>query len=123
MAEHPFSDIDHVQLAMPAGAEESARRFYCDLLGMVELPKPPELARRGGCWFASGSVQVHLGVDADFRAAKKAHPALRCANYEGLTARLRSAGVSVTEDENIPGVRRCHIADPFGNRIELVSER
>ncbi len=123
MAEHPFSDIDHVQLAMPAGAEESARRFYCDLPGMVELPKPPELARRGGCWFASGSVQVHLGVDADFRAAKKAHPALRCANYEGLTARLRSAGVSVTEDENIPGVRRCHIADPFGNRIELVSER
>ena len=123
MAEHPFSDIDHVQLAMPAGAEESARRFYCDLLGMGELPKPPELARRGGCWFASGSVQVHLGVDADFRAAKKAHPALRCANYEGLTARLRSAGVSVTEDENIPGVRRCHIADPFGNRIELVSER
>ena len=123
MAEHPFSDIDHVQLAMPAGEEESARRFYCNLLGMVELPKPPELARRGGCWFASGSVQVHLGVEVEFRAAKKAHPALRCVNYDGLTARLRAAGVSVTEDENIPGVRRCHIADPFGNRIELVSER
>ena len=122
MAEHPFSDIDHVQLAMPAGEEESARRFYCNLLGMVELPKPPELARRGGCWFASGSVQVHLGVEVEFRAAKKAHPALRCVNYDGLTARLR-AGVSVTEDENIPGVRRCRIADPFGNRIELVSER
>ena len=123
MGEHPFSAIDHVQLAMPVGGEESARRFYRDLIGMVELTKPPELARRGGCWFGSGSVQVHLGVEADFRAAKKAHPAMRCIDYEKLTTRLRSAGVSVTEDENIPGVRRCHIADPFGNRIELVSER
>jgi catechol 2,3-dioxygenase-like lactoylglutathione lyase family enzyme len=123
LAQNPFADIDHVQLAMPAGEEESARRFYRDVLGMVELTKPPQLARRGGCWFGSGSVQLHLGVEADFRAAKKAHPALRCVDYEGLTARLRSAGVSVTEDENIPGVRRCHITDPFGNRIELVSER
>jgi catechol 2,3-dioxygenase-like lactoylglutathione lyase family enzyme len=123
MAERPFSDIDHVQLAMPVGGEESARRFYRDLIGMVELSKPPELARRGGCWFGSGGVQVHLGVEIDFRAAKKAHPALRCVDYDGLTERLRAAGVSVTEDENIPGVRRSHIADPFGNRIELVSER
>ena len=106
---------------MPAGEDERARAFYRDLLGMVEIAKPAELAKRGGCWFGSGSVQVHLGVEADFRPAKKAHPALRCAHYDALTAALRAAGVEVREDANIPGVRRCHIFDPFGNRIELVS--
>jgi catechol 2,3-dioxygenase-like lactoylglutathione lyase family enzyme len=121
MAEAPFAAIDHVQLAMPGGEEEGARRFYCDLLGMAEIPKPPKLAKRGGCWFASGAVQLHLGVEEDFRAAKKAHPALRCLDYAGLTSRLRAAGVETTEDEGIPGVRRCHVFDPFGNRIELIA--
>jgi len=120
MLDSQFTAIDHVQLAMPAGAEEAARRFYRDLLGMIEIAKPSELARRGGCWFESGSVQVHLGVEKDFRPAKKAHPALRCREYDALIARLRSAGVEVHEDDNIPGVRRCHIADVFGNRIELI---
>jgi len=121
----PFVAIDHVQLAMPAGEEAAARGFYLDLLGMTEIAKPPELAKRGGCWFASGSVQLHLGVEADFRPAKKAHPALRCGNYDELTAKLRASfrtsGVDVHEDANIPGVRRCHIFDPFGNRIELIA--
>lgn len=107
---------------MPHGGEETARRFFIDLLGMVEVPKPPELAKRGGCWFASGGVQIHLGVEEDFRAAKKAHPAFRCGDYEGLTARLRAAAVAVQDDPSIPGVRRCHIFDPFGNRIELIAE-
>lgn len=87
---------------------------------MVEVPKPPELAKRGGCWFASGSVQLHLGVESDFRPAKKAHPAVRCHDYEALTSRLRGAGIEMKEDASIPGVRRCHIFDPFGNRIELI---
>jgi len=117
----PFAAIDHVQLAMPAGEEERARRFYRELLGMAEIPKPLELAKRGGCWFASGGVQLHLGVEEDFRAAKKAHPALRCHDYTGLTSRLRAAGVAAKEDESIPGVRRCHVFDPFGNRIELIA--
>jgi catechol 2,3-dioxygenase-like lactoylglutathione lyase family enzyme len=121
MAEAPFVAIDHVQLAMPAGEEESAQLFYRDLLGMVEIPKPPQLAKRGGCWFASGGVQLHLGVEKDFRAAKKAHPALRCFDYDGLTSRLRAAGVETKEDESVPGVRRCHVFDPFGNRIELAA--
>jgi catechol 2,3-dioxygenase-like lactoylglutathione lyase family enzyme len=116
----PFTSIDHVQLAMPAGAEETARRFYRDLLRMAELRKPAELAKRGGCWFESGKVQLHLGVEAEFRAAKKAHPALRCEDYDALRSRLRAAGVKVKDDDSIPGVRRCHICDPFGNRIELI---
>ncbi|HTW58802.1 MAG TPA: VOC family protein [Terriglobales bacterium] len=121
MGTGPFTCIDHVQLAMPAGEEAAARRFYGDLLGMIEIAKPEELAKRGGCWFASGSVQIHLGVEADFRPARKAHPALRCGDYDALLDRLRGAGIEVRSDTSIPGVKRCHISDVFGNRIELVT--
>ena len=120
MAAAPFTSIDHVQLAMPRGGEDTARGFYRDLLGMVEIPKPAELAKRGGCWFESGEVQVHLGVENDFRPANKAHPALRCRDYATLISWLSHGGVEVVEVDDIPGVRRCHIHDPFGNRIELV---
>ena len=116
----PFTAIDHVQLAMPVGQEEVARAFYSSLLGMREVAKPPELAKRGGCWFVSGKVQVHLGIEKDFRAAKKAHPALKCSDYEGLISKLRSAGIEVSEVDDIPGIRRSCISDPFGNRIELI---
>lgn len=120
MLGNTFTAIDHVQLAIPVGGEEAARRFYGETLGMVEVPKPVELAKRGGCWFASGNVQIHLGVESDFRPARKAHPALRCDNYVTFIERLRSAGVEVNEVNDIPGIRRCHIHDPFGNRIELI---
>ncbi len=115
-----FTAIDHVQLAMPTGGEQIARSFYAGVLGMSELRKPQELAKRGGCWFESGTVQIHLGVENDFRPAKKAHPALRCRNYTAFVTHLRSAGMDVNEVDDIPGVRRCHIHDPFGNRIELI---
>ena len=105
---------------MPAGQEAIARAFFCDVLGMEEIPKPTELAKRGGCWFEGGGIQIHLGVEADFRPAKKAHPALRCKNYDVLVANLSTAGVHTEDAADIPGVRRCHIHDPFGNRIELV---
>src|SRR5712692_2376419 len=106
---------------MPAGEEEASRRFYAGLLRMTEIPKPPELAKRGGCWFESGSVQVHLGVEPEFRPAKKAHPAFRCRDYDALVSRLRAAAVEVTEAADIPGIRRCHVSDPFGNRIGLIA--
>jgi catechol 2,3-dioxygenase-like lactoylglutathione lyase family enzyme len=109
--------IDHVQLAMPAGQEDVARRFYRDLLGIPEVPKPPLLAARGGCWFETGAVRVHLGVDDEFRPARKAHPALVVADLAATVARL---GLDVTWADDIPGVARCHLADPFGNRIELI---
>ncbi|HXJ86271.1 MAG TPA: VOC family protein [Candidatus Binatia bacterium] len=120
MTTYPFSAIDHVQLAIPAGGEERARAFYGALLGMKEVAKPGELAKRGGCWFECGPVQIHLGVEADFRPARKAHPALRCFDYDGMVARLKSAGVELTRDDSVPGIERSHIADPFGNRIELI---
>ena len=105
---------------MPPGEEERARAFYHDLLGMEELAKPRELARRGGCWFSSGDAQIHLGVEPDFRPARKAHPALRCHDYELLTAKLRAAGVLLIADDTLPGVARCYVHDPFGNRMELI---
>ena len=87
---------------------------------MEEIAKPAELAKRGGCWFASGNVQIHLGIETDFRPARKAHPALRCTDYEATLRRLRTSGIEVNEPNDIPGVRRCHLRDPYGNRIELV---
>jgi len=120
MISMPFVAIDHVQLAMPKGEEQAARRFYQDLLGMKELTKPPELAQRSGCWFESGNVQIHLGVEEDFRSAKKAHPALRCSNYAELTSRLRQAGIEILPDNALPKTTRCFIHDCFGNRIALI---
>ena len=113
--------IDHVQLAAPPGCEEEARRFFGGLLGLEELEKPEPLRGRGGVWFRVGAQQLHVGVEADFAAARKAHPALSARRYDELLARLRGAGVEVVEDETLPGVRRCHTSDPWGNRIELLA--
>ena len=112
--------IDHVQLAMPAGGEAAARGFYAELLGMIEVPKPAELAGRGGCWFRGGSAQVHLGVEADFRPAAKAHPARLVEDLAALAERLAAAGVRLTAAVPLPGYVRGFVADPFGNRVELM---
>ena len=117
----PFVAFDHVQLAMPPGREDDARAFYAGVCGMTELPKPAELAKRGGAWFASGALQLHLGVEADFRASAKAHPALRCSDLDGLAVRMRAAGYEVREDDGLPGTRRAFVNDPFGNRLELIA--
>ena len=122
MSQEPFLSIDHVQLAMPSGQEEKARVFYCEVMGMKEIPKPEKLASRGGAWFESGGVTLHLGVEENFTPARKAHPAFRCRDYEELVFRLREAGIEVREDDSVPGVRRSHIFDCFGNRIELVAD-
>ena len=114
--------IDHVQLAMPRNGEALARQFYGGLLGLEELAKPANLAARGGLWFACGALQVHLGVDGDFRAAKKAHPALRVRNLGELRAALETAGCAIKFDpEPVAGVERFFTEDPFGNRIEFVA--
>ena len=119
----PIEGIDHVQFAMPAGREEDAREFYGRLLGIPEVPKPPELRKRGGAWFEKGDVRIHLGVDPEFRPARKAHPALRVRDLPGLVQRLRSAGVAVVDGEPMPGFDHVYVADPFGNRLELMEPR
>jgi catechol 2,3-dioxygenase-like lactoylglutathione lyase family enzyme len=116
----PIEGIDHVQLAMPAGREDAAREFYGRLLGIPEVPKPPELRMRGGAWFEKGEVRIHLGVDPDFRPARKAHPGLRVRDLCALVSRLREAGCEVSEDDSPSDRRRVFVADPFGNRLELI---
>lgn len=112
--------IDHVQLTMPAGQESKARAFYGDVLGFSEVKKPEALQARGGVWFESGAVKIHLGVEDDFLPAKKAHPALVVSDLNSLMGSLKSNGFNVTEDHNIPGVERAFSNDPFGNRIEFI---
>jgi catechol 2,3-dioxygenase-like lactoylglutathione lyase family enzyme len=112
--------LEHVQLAIPAGAEERCDSFYVELLGFTELEKPPVLAARGGRWYQRGDAVLHLGVDPRFVAATKAHPALVVDAYEDVVARLESAGVAIRPDDTIPGRRRCHVDDPVGNRIEII---
>ncbi|MGC8514426.1 MAG: VOC family protein [Acidimicrobiales bacterium] len=115
--------IDHVQLAMPPGREAEARAFYTDLLGITETEKPPNLATRGGCWFERDTLKVHLGVEANFRPARKAHPALIVDDITSLVATLRAANVTVRDDEPLDGYFRVYVDDPFGNRIELMEPR
>lgn len=105
---------------MPAGQEASAAAFYADLLGVPEVAKPPHLATRGGCWFESSTVKIHLGVDPDFRPARKAHPALLVTDLGSLVERLRAAGLAIGDDEPLDGFDRVYVDDPFGNRIELM---
>lgn len=112
--------IHHVQIAMPAGGEERARQFFGGLLGLAELPKSENLSGRGGVWFATGNLELHLGVEADFRPARKAHVALRVTDLAGFRDRLGAAGHATTDDEPLPGYDRCYVADPFGNRLELL---
>jgi catechol 2,3-dioxygenase-like lactoylglutathione lyase family enzyme len=112
--------LDHVQLAMPPGAEDRARAFYCSVMGMAERPKPPDLAARGGCWFHAPGVELHLGVEADFRAAAKAHPALLVSDLAAMRAHLHRHGVELIDGKPLDGYVRGDVADPFGNRIELM---
>ena len=112
--------IEHVQLAMPAGEEAKARAFYGEVLGIGEVPKPPHLAKRGGVWFEDGDLRIHLGVEKDFRPAKKAHPALLVKGLNELVEKCRAAGYEVVSDEPLAGYYRVYASDPFGNRIELM---
>jgi catechol 2,3-dioxygenase-like lactoylglutathione lyase family enzyme len=112
--------INHVQLAMPRGLESEARRFYGEVLGLREIPKPPALAARGGVWFELGDAQLHLGVDADFRPAKKAHVAFEVTDLDSAIVRCQGAGHEPRSDDNIHGLRRFFVDDSFGNRLELM---
>jgi catechol 2,3-dioxygenase-like lactoylglutathione lyase family enzyme len=113
--------LDHVQLAMPPGGEDEAEAFYAGLLGFTRVPKPEPMASRGGCWFEAGAVSVHLGVEAEFRPAQKAHPALVVRDLPTLEATLVKAGMAVRPNPDQPTGAGCYVDDPFGNRIELIA--
>jgi catechol 2,3-dioxygenase-like lactoylglutathione lyase family enzyme len=115
-----IAHIDHIQFAAPEGCEVAARDFYGALLGMREVVKPESLRARGGCWFECGSQQLHIGVEKDFRPAKKAHPAFAVTNLDELRNALLARGVKVADDTSIHGIRRFHAEDPWGNRLEFL---
>ena len=115
-----IATLDHVQLAMPPGEEAKARAFYEKVLGIPEIPKPPNLAKRGGCWFERGSLKVHLGVEADFRPALKAHPAFLVEGIDEFKTAIEQAGYTLKSGESLPGYDCIYVDDPFGNRIELM---
>ena len=112
--------IHHVQLTCPRGSEATLREFYNGVLGLAEIPKPPALAARGGCWFRGAGIELHLGVEEDFRAARKGHPGLLVSDLDAWAARLRDAGYEVLFDDEFPGMRRFYSSDPHGNRLEFL---
>jgi catechol 2,3-dioxygenase-like lactoylglutathione lyase family enzyme len=115
--------VDHVQIAMQRGKEETARAFYAGVLGLDEVQKPARLAGRGGCWFASGDISLHLGVEDEFRPARRAHPAFLVEGLADLLTRCRAAGAEVIDDDLLETHDRAFVFDPFGNRIELMEPR
>lgn len=112
--------IHHVQLACPPGSEDASRAFYCGVLGLQEMEKPPALASRGGCWFRGDGIELHLGVEEDFRPARKAHPGLLVTDIDAWAARLQAASYPVSFDGEFPGMRRFYSADTHGNRLEFL---
>ncbi|NHM32246.1 VOC family protein [Neobacillus terrae] len=115
-----FKSIDHVQLAAPKGSENKARKFFGEILGFTEIEKPEELKKRGGAWFQSGSVQIHIGIEEPFAPAKKAHPAFEVENIEAVMDQLNESGVLFQVDIKLPGSKRFYVDDPFGNRLEIL---
>ena len=115
-----ITGIDHVQVAIPPGADDAARAFYGGVLGLPEIPKPAPLNASGGVWFVTGATQLHIGSQSGFVPAKKAHPAFVVEDFAGYCALLRAQDVVVRDEAEVAGRRRAGIEDPFGNRIELI---
>lgn len=115
-----LTGLHHVQLAAPPGTEPPMRAFYGGLLGMAEVPKPAALAARGGVWFRGPGIELHIGIEEDFRPARKAHPGILVRDLDEIAGRLRASGLRVRSDDLFPGYRRCYVDDPAGNRIELL---
>lgn len=115
-----FDRLHHMQLAMPRGEESAARAFFVDVLGMAEVEKPPALRARGGAWFRAGDVELHLGIEDDFRPASKGHPGIAVTDLDEVVRRLNQGGQDVRWDGDFPGYRRVYAHDPFGNRLEFL---
>lgn len=115
-----YERLHHVQLAIPPGGEDAARAYYAGVLGLSEIDKPAALRARGGCWFAGGGVEFHLGVQPDFQPAAKAHPGVVVDGLDELAATLENAGRMVRWDPDFPGHRRFYSADDHGNRLEFL---
>jgi len=119
----PILDLDHVQVAIPTGGEDRARKFYRGILGFTEVEKPSVMAGRNSIWFVAGPVNLHLGIESDFHAAKRAHPAFVVDGLDEIVSACESAGLAAKPDTSFNGFRRVHVSDPFGNRLELMERQ
>lgn len=117
---YSFRGLDHIQLAAPPGCENDARKFFRDILGMEEIEKPQALKKNGGVWFQCGTQEIHIGMEKDFRPAKKAHPAIYVENLKNLRNHLIGQGINVKDDDKLPDAKRFYLFDPFGNRLEFL---
>lgn len=116
----PILSLDHVQVAIPVGGEARARKFYAGILGFTEVDKPLAMAGRNSIWFVAGPVNLHLGIEPDFHAAKRAHPAFIVDGLNEILVACERAGLTTRPDTSFSGFRRVHVFDPFGNRLELM---
>lgn len=112
--------IDHIQLAAPIGSEDEARSFFQGVLSLDEVEKPHELKKNGGVWFSNGHIHIHVGIEEPFLPAKKAHPAFEVSDIDALASHIIEQGVSIQEDNRLPGAKRFYVNDPFGNRLEFL---
>lgn len=113
--------IHHVQLMMPRERAHEAERFYVELLGLTRIPRPENLPNPGGIWFSLGDQELHLGAqDAEVDPTSRAHVAFEVDDLDSILARLREAGVALNPAPTLDGIRRVHVRDPFGNRLELM---
>lgn len=112
--------LDHVQLCAPVGCEVAPRAFFKDFLALPELVKPEPLQPSGGAWFGlPDGRQLHVGVEQNFRPARKAHPCLRCDNLDALIERARRYDIACEPDTRLVP-RRVYLTEPWGNRLEVV---
>lgn len=115
--------VNHVQLTIPEGTEQQARQFYCGLLGLSEIMKPPILVSNGGFWLQTGNIQIHVGVESGVdRHTTKVHIAYEVHGIDAWRAKLEAARIKLLNCLPIPGYSRFEFMDPFGNRIELIEK-
>lgn len=115
--------VQHAQITIPKDAENEAREFYCEFLGLPETQKPESLQKRGGFWLQIAQFQIHVGTEDGFdRSLTKAHIAYEVENLDGWREKLEKRGVKIIEGIPIPQFRRFEFRDPFGNRVEFLEQ-
>lgn len=113
--------LHHAQITVAPGQEQAAREFYCDVLNLLEVPKPAPLRSRGGFWLQVGDRTVHIGLeDGIDRTRTKAHIAYEVTDLSDWRQTIEQQGLEVRDGIPIPGYERFEFRDPFGNRVELI---
>ncbi|MEX2246143.1 MAG: VOC family protein [Dehalococcoidia bacterium] len=115
--------LQHAAITVPVEGIDEARRFYSGVLGLREVPRPPELHDRAGIWYSFGATELHIQTRRDLPPETgDRHPAFIVDDLDAWRARFEDAGVAVVDQPTIYGRRRFNVRDPFGNLLELMTE-